>query len=274
MVYGPAPLYQPTADKKLEALWHYSQILSSLVPKDPALTRTHLWHNDLHHENIFVDPESLKILGIIDWQSIRIVPLTDHCLDPSFFDYDGPDVGDNLERPEMPDEIESLEGEEKTAALNRFMDKAVLIAWRRLIRDKNPAQYSGIRFQQSTNGHLLQLSRRIFELGEAHFRALLLDLRDKWTKTDNASQSQLAFSDAQTAAIEMDLERAELGVKLMKAIQAQLGDLWPEKGVVEHENYEKVKTVLQEAEADLISQYASHPGWDTDLFERLWPFDD
>ncbi|PGH01258.1 hypothetical protein AJ80_09042 [Polytolypa hystricis UAMH7299] len=96
MIYGPEPLYLPTVEKKLEALQCYSQILDTLLPSDPSLTAGHLWHNDLHHENIFVDPDSLQILGIIDWQSIQIAPLTDHCLDASFLDYQGSDVGDNL----------------------------------------------------------------------------------------------------------------------------------------------------------------------------------
>ena len=246
MVYGPHPLYHPTVEKKLEALQYYSKIQESLVPKDTALASGHLWHNDLHHENLFVDSDNLRILGIIDWQSTQITPLTDYCLDPSFLDYDGPDVGDDLGQPKLPDEIKTLEGEGKAVALNRFMDKAVMIAWRSLVRDKNPAQYSAMKFQQSTRGHLLQVSRRIFDMGEAHFRALILDLPDEWANSAcDGSAFQIAISDQQTEAIEADLRRAELGVKIMKEVEARLEDLWSEKGVVEHENYKEVKVMLQ-----------------------------
>ncbi|KAI1932978.1 hypothetical protein LOZ66_006664 [Ophidiomyces ophidiicola] len=116
MLYGPPPLYEPTVTKKLQALRWYAQIVELLLPPDPTLSTCHVWHNDLHHENIFVDPHSLQILGIIDWQSIQITPLTDHCLDPSFLDYEGPDVGDTLERPEVPADMKFLQGEERTAA--------------------------------------------------------------------------------------------------------------------------------------------------------------
>ncbi|PGH29552.1 hypothetical protein GX50_07694 [[Emmonsia] crescens] len=276
MLCGPEPLYQPTAEKKLEALRYYSQILETLLPEDPSLTTSHLWHNDLHHENIFVNPDSLQILGIIDWQSIQIAPLTDHCLDASFLDYEGPDIGTNLERPKLPAEIKSLNGEEKAIALKQYIDKAVMIAWRSLIRDKNPAQHRAIEFQRSASGNLLHLSRRIFELGEAHFRALLLDLRDERANAGptSAPRFPFQFSDADVAAMEADVERAELGVRLIKSMEQRLGHLWPDKGIVEHENYDEAKSALRDVKAEFIDKHKAHSGWDTAVFERLWPFDD
>lgn len=74
MMYGPEPLYQPTSQKKFAALDYYFQILESLLRQDALPTDGHIWHNDLHHDNIFVDPEELKVLGIIDWQSVQIAP--------------------------------------------------------------------------------------------------------------------------------------------------------------------------------------------------------
>lgn len=225
-----------------------------------------------------MDPEELKVLGIIDWQSVQIAPLFDHCLDPFFLDYNGPDVGDNLGRPAMPESIKSLQGEEKAAALNEFLDKAVMIAWRSLVRSKNPEQYRMIRFQQSPSANLLHLSRRIFELGEAHFCALLLDLQDEWRENSQSNSSArrfpLTFSEPETIEIEADMRRADLGIKLVKDIEHHLGNLWPERGVVEHENYEQVKALLKERKEELIAQYYTLPGWDTAVFEQLWPFDD
>lgn len=117
MLYGPK-LYNPTAIKKLEALSNLLRILDFLLPADPQLTSSHLWHNDLHDENIFVDPENLTpIRGIIDWQSTQILPLFDNSMDPSFLTYEGPEVGDNLDIPELPDSHDSLLADEKRAAM-------------------------------------------------------------------------------------------------------------------------------------------------------------
>ncbi|KLJ08919.1 hypothetical protein EMPG_15658 [Blastomyces silverae] len=70
------------------------------------------------------------------------------------------------------------------------------------------------------------------------------------------------------------MRRADLGIKLMTDIERDLRNLWPEKGVVEHENYEEVKVLLKERKQDIVAQYCAHPGWNTTVFEQLWPFDD
>ncbi|KAK2734623.1 hypothetical protein FQN57_001617 [Myotisia sp. PD_48] len=66
MLYGPG-LYQPTLKNRLGAVDSYLQLLEVLLPTDPSLTSGHLWHDDLHGENIFVNPaKPTEIIGIID----------------------------------------------------------------------------------------------------------------------------------------------------------------------------------------------------------------
>jgi len=115
MVCGPG-LYVPTHAKKLAALHSYIRIAKFLVPIDPSITASHLWHDDLHDENIFVDAKNpTEITGIIDWQSAQVAPLFDHVLDPSILDYEGPRIED-LERPKLPDNTKDLSKEEQAAA--------------------------------------------------------------------------------------------------------------------------------------------------------------
>jgi hypothetical protein len=54
---GPK-LCVPTASNKLEALNAHLKVLESgeLLPTSLELVSGHLWHDDLHLENIFVDP--------------------------------------------------------------------------------------------------------------------------------------------------------------------------------------------------------------------------
>ncbi len=71
---GPK-LYQPDTGKKSAALACYRQVVDALIPRDTAITRPYLWHDDLHDDNVFVDPHNPeKITGIIDWQSCHISP--------------------------------------------------------------------------------------------------------------------------------------------------------------------------------------------------------
>ncbi|KAI1919585.1 hypothetical protein LOZ65_004348 [Ophidiomyces ophidiicola] len=277
--YGPAPLYQPLPERKLAAIESYMKTLETFLPRDPVLLKSHLWHNDFHDENIFVNPENpTEITGIIDWQSAHIAPLFDHVLDPLFLDYQGPDIGDNLDKPQLPDNFKSMQGEEKIAARNLFLDKGLTVAWRRLVKKKNPNQYSGIMFRNSAIGVLLEVSRRIFEVGEANFRALLLDIRNDWqNQQSGASASSVPFpldmSEGEVAEIEKDAEAVERGMEIMMNIRGRLGGLWPEKGVVEHDKYDQVKIILQDIKKELMEIYAE-TAEDKAIFEKYWPFRD
>ncbi len=111
MLTGPGMLYQPSPDKKLWALDAYLQLVEYILPSNESNPETQamlpgrLWHDDLHDENIFVDPANpTQITAIIDWQSTQVVPLFHHHMDPAFLGYHGPDVGfDNLEKPSRLD---------------------------------------------------------------------------------------------------------------------------------------------------------------------------
>lgn len=273
--YGPRA-YQPTMAKKLSALKSYFQLLKSLLPTDPALHTGHLWHNDLHDENIFVDPENpTKILGIIDWQSVQISPLYDHVMDPSFLGYEGPDIGDNLERPALPEDMDSLSQEEKSKARTEFYDKGIMVAWRTLVKKKNPAQYAAIQFRNSDVGNLLFLARNVFTFGEVHFRTLLLDIlrqeRNGSSLSAKALGSTTKFSEAEMDEIEEDVRDLDVGVRIMQQIIARVGHLWQDKGVVAHDNYDVVMSRLREEKAEL-KKHCVQSEEEERSFEELWPF--
>ncbi|PGH11077.1 hypothetical protein AJ79_05119 [Helicocarpus griseus UAMH5409] len=166
---------------KLAALDLYSQLLPMLLPSEsePELNTGHLWHNDLQYENIYMNPDKPnEILGIIDWQAVEIMPLYDQALDPAFLGYEGPDIGEDLSRPKL--DVTSLDEVQKQVAYKNFDEKALIVGWRMAVKAKSPDHYKAIQFSNSTAGHLLSLSKNISILGEAHFRALLLDPRDEW----------------------------------------------------------------------------------------------
>lgn len=124
MVCGPG-LYQPTAAKKSSAMKSYLCLHDALLPKDPIITAPAFWHNDVHEENIFVDLEDpTKIIGIIDWQSVDLLPLFDHNLDPAFIQYSGP-IPATLERPELED-TSKMSHEERVKATKDYFDKSTV----------------------------------------------------------------------------------------------------------------------------------------------------
>ena len=55
IVDGPG-LYHTSRDSKLSVLNDYLKVASYLLPADRGGLPSCLWHNDLHSENIFVNP--------------------------------------------------------------------------------------------------------------------------------------------------------------------------------------------------------------------------
>lgn len=277
MVCSPK-LYVPTKEKKLSALNFCQEILPFILPQGSRQQFGFLWHNDLHAENIFVDPKNPTVItGIIDWQSTQIVPLYDHVLEPSFLNYSGPDLGDDLSRPELPKDIDSLSSDERNAVIHSYLEQGLMVAWRRLIKNNNPLQYDTIRFGQTTCGNLISLGRRLYSLGEAHFMGLLLDLKKEWALLPAVQKCgnppfPLSISESEAMKIGEDMRLVDRGVEMMANSALEFGDLWPEQGLVNHDQYERAKSELR----DLKENVATHlqlSKLERDELDRYWPFD-
>lgn len=145
MLTGPG-IYQPSRTKKLGALNMYQQRLGNILSAKANDTESQnmlpswLWHNDLHGENISVNSNyHTQITAIIDWRSTQVFPLFDHHMDPVFLDYQGPDIGENLEQPAPFDAFGMSESEEE-AAFERHVTPVLMTAWR-CVKGRSPTQY-------------------------------------------------------------------------------------------------------------------------------------
>ncbi|RAH53223.1 phosphotransferase enzyme family protein [Aspergillus piperis CBS 112811] len=262
------------AQTKLTALSHYLQILESLIPKDTALTNPHLWHNDLHDDNIFIDPQNPEsITSIIDWQSTHVSPLFNHNPDPAFLDWtDGlePETLDLLPRPNLS----GLTPQERAAAVREYTTQNLFIGWRKLTRAKNPALYRAIEFRKTPAYRLIFLAHRMFEYGEAHFMSLLVDMKDHWGDLPDTGDVPFPFefTDAEIERIKVACDGAVAGTELVDGVKEQLGGLWPDKGLIENERYEECRAALGEVR-DRIVEELGESEEEREEYRRWWPFD-
>jgi hypothetical protein len=276
MLTGPG-LYQPTPSKKLWALDAYLQVLEHVLPKgDPEsrdMLRGRLWHDDLDGENIFVNPaEPTQVTAIIDWQSAQSAPLFDHAMEPSFFDYDGRDAGEEFEMP-GPLDTTGLSEAEKATAMTEHYDRGLMIAWRGLIRDEGPVQYQTIKFKNTTAGGILRAAPLVYVAGEAQLAALILEIRDKWP---SGSKFPVALTAEEEERIKSGADGAEQGANLVSQIMAQLPAQWPRGGLASiavHEDYDEFKALLTYTRDEIARQCFGDDETARKGFLENWPFD-
>ncbi|KAJ5447679.1 phosphotransferase enzyme family protein [Penicillium cf. griseofulvum] len=80
------------------------------------------------------------------------------------------------------------------------------------------------------------------------------------------------FSEADHERIKMDSDNAVAGTELIAEAKERMGDLWPDKGFIEHERYRDCKTALNEVKG-LISEQLAETEEEKAEYERYWPFD-
>ncbi|GAB7353080.1 hypothetical protein MBLNU459_g3626t1 [Dothideomycetes sp. NU459] len=178
MLCGPG-LYQPTASKKLKTMDAFTKILPYILPDAKSATQSYLWHDDLHAENIFVDPEDpSQILSVIDWQSSSVVPLIDHTIQPALLNHDGSSILE-MERPILPANLDTMSKDEQSAATRLFYDETLAYAFKIILQKHIEPVFNALTFQESSAASALIFCRRLFEIGEAHAMASIVALRDE-----------------------------------------------------------------------------------------------
>ncbi|KAI9923366.1 hypothetical protein MW887_010469 [Aspergillus wentii] len=270
---GPK-LYRPDKVNKITALAWYRQIVDALIPKDTAITRPCLWHNDLHDDNVFVDPQNPeKITGIIDWQSCHISPLFNHNPDPAFLDWSGLEP-ETLDLAPLP-KLSGLSPEERSAAVHEYTIQNVFIGWRKLMHAKTPDLYRVVEFRKTAAYGLIFLAHRMFEYGETHFQSLLVDLKDTWADLPAVNSNipfPFDFSEEDFERIKMGSDGAVAGTELVAEVKERMGNLWPDKGFIEHEQYADCKAALREVKNEIMAQLAETDEEKAE-YERYWPFE-
>lgn len=270
--------YIPTRERKLVALDTYSKLVKYLVPTDDSINTSNIWHDDLHGENIIVNPlKPTEILGIIDWQSVALTPLFENAQLPRFLAYSGPRLT-GLEAPEYPD-IKGMEASEAEAADALWNQMTLAAYYRGFTQQNNPILYRAMEFHETLPFSLLSYASCMLVDGEAAYRyRATTELENEWAslpavKALGNPPFPFTFSAEETQEIENDMKNMARGVQEMADIKEAMGKLWPDKGVVPHCDYEDAKAALRQAKETALKEFATTEDERRALVEG-WNFDD
>ncbi|KAK2734622.1 hypothetical protein FQN57_001616 [Myotisia sp. PD_48] len=197
-------------------------------------------------------------------------------MDPIILDYDGHPIGDSLKRPELAD-TDLMSKDERRAAIQQFYNSSLMVAWRMLVKKKNPGQYKAIMLKDTTIGRLFHLYRRIYELGDAFFHALSLDLyressKNPTTTDEGKPEFPLSFPEEKVLENENDRELIQLSTEIMRSVREELGELWPAHGLIDHDKYEELMLRISVIKEEFATKLADSDE-ERAIFEYFWPFD-
>lgn len=262
MLCGPG-LYQPTLENKLRACKTALEVLPRVLPQEQWASTFHLWHDDLHEENIFVhadDPS--EVVAVIDWQSTFIAPLFDHTMIPGFLDHDGPAML-GMERPTLPKLSEDTSADERAASRKMHEEQTLICGFKHLLQNNIRPAFDALMYEESVDSDVVNASRNLFEIGEAYCMGSIAALK----------MPPVPFSAAEQKRIGEDVQKTVASMHVMNVIKKSLGDLFLEKGVVRENQYEDTKAALRKVKEQVITDFSKLPE-DRRAWEEAWPFDD
>jgi hypothetical protein len=270
--------YIPTREKKLAALDAYLKLVRFLLPTDSTITTSHIWHTDLHTENIFVNPDDpTQIVGILDWQSSSLSPLYENTAPPALLEYEGP-LLKGIERPEPPKYNDELDKAENDKFFNNWMDMTLVAYYRTLIHHTNKPLYRAMEFQETLSFQLLVYARNILIDGELVYLDCVTDeLQKTWDTLPGVKKLgdppfPFKFSQAELDAHAKDYEDMVEGMKCLSEIQQCMREFFPRNITVAHEDYEMARQTARECKEKVMESFARNEagrkavrGW--------WPYD-
>ena len=278
IVNGPG-LYQICRDSKLSVLDDYMKVASYLLPADRSVLRACLWHNDLHSDNIFVNPEKpTEITCLIDWQLANVEPLLMQASHPSFLDFEGPKI-EGLDTPSLPDNFDNMNEVEQGRAKSLLSQQSLFKAYEILSLQRNKKVYDALRHQKGLGCQIITFAGNLLQDGEPLVKGQLMQVQRDWQELPAVRvraypTCPLHFTSQDFLTQQTEEAKWIQGLELMTQILESLGTVdrgW--HGWVKAEDYALFKGKLEKVREQFLDQL-SESEEDRPKWLSAWPFKD
>ena len=127
----------------LQLLQYYDSLVPYLPPHQE--TAAILRHPDLHLGNVFIDSDSKQIVGIIDWQGAKIIPLFMHTGYPPMVNNDGKRLSNPLVAPRLPDYTNLEDGPQKDLVQYTYIQQLAYHLYTAATGACNPVHFRALK---------------------------------------------------------------------------------------------------------------------------------
>ncbi|KAG4435755.1 hypothetical protein IFR05_008769 [Cadophora sp. M221] len=260
-------------EEMLELLDKYLKLTPAMVPPPTPddIDASTLWHPDLHLDNIFIDPKTLQITSIIDWQSSTAAPIFYQCGVPKMVRHREPVSLDLSNWPKLCDNYEDLGGDEKDYAEKMHKSEHLHQYYLRITRRDNPRHWTALQLHDERRVQPIKIVQQVWENNTIFFlRRALMQIAANWENLcPGAGPCPVSFSEEDLALFNREMEKREFVSDTLNLIQKNYG-LNPD-GTVEPGKYNEIQTEMQRLKGICLEAAENDERFNV---ERLWPYKD
>jgi len=211
-VYRDITGYQKSDPREhYKNLENYLQIADRLAPEEVSFTRPTLRHPGLNPNNIFISDEA-DVVGLIDWQHSKILPLFLQAGIPAHFQNYGDPVSEDLTQPQLPDDLEELDEEDRKKELELYRRRHLHFYYVGATARKNDQHFQALMhpaglFRRKISQH----AGEPWEGNDVPLKADLVRVTQEWRSLETTAQSiagshskcpcPITFDDSEAGAI-------------------------------------------------------------------------
>lgn len=227
-----------------------------------------LWHTDLHMGNIFIsETEPSKIVSLIDWQSIAILPLFLQARWPVFLEPPD-DYVKGFVHPQLPSDFESMDEDDKELAMYKFKHASRTKAYETSTFLKNRSAHNAMNVPRVIRELFIRCGD-VFEEGVEPLRACLIEIYQSWDELKLPGISPLSFTPEDIAAHDVAFEAYEEFHRVRKFAMEYL-DTDSEGWIAPELDFEEKRKQNEELFQYYLENLAGAKSREELL--RLWPF--
>ena len=253
----------------LSLLSQYEHVVRYIVPKQEGLASPALRHPDLHPENIFVCPNSTKILAIIDWQGTSVLPFFIQAGVPALCD-ENPVRSQPLGTPKLPDNYDTMNPKEKEEAFielrhnqaNRFYIAATAMKCEVHLRALQ-TRYLG------TRQYLIKQAGKPWNGDLVNLRAALIGIYSKWHDLVGEDPCPISFTAEEIQSAMKESEEWNDAAADLRNIRNYIGI--DGQGGIDPEHFDFAKALNKEFRLQILREVDPE---EKERFWQIWPFKD
>lgn len=258
----------------LELLDQYLELAPSMLsPSTPEdVNSSTLWHPDLHLDNLFVDPNTLQVTSVIDWQSAAATPLFYQCRVPKMIKHREPVSLDLSNLPKLPDNYNDLDQDQKEYADKMQKSEHLHQYYLRATKEDNPRHWVALQLHDDLRVQPVKIVQQVWEGNTIFFlRRALMRIVNNWERLcPDSGPCPVSFSEHDFAVYNQEVEKREFVSDTLNLFQKNYG-LNPD-GTVFPDKYDEVQAELQRLKSFCLE--VAEDEEERFSVEKIWPYQD